>query len=154
MEIIEALKETLEELLKRLEVPYTDMDIVEDEKDTFLVNIKSENPNLLIGFRGINIQAIQHLLKVMAWKKCKTENFSITLDVDDYRKRQEENMIAMAQRKIEMARKFHRPQRLPPMSPYFRRKIHLMCMGSGYEDVETLSDGEGEMRHIIIKPKY
>ena len=153
MEIIKALKETLEEILKRIEVPYTDLDIVEDEPDAFLINIKSENPNLLIGFRGMNIQAIQHLLKVMAWQKCKTENFSITLDVDEYRKRQEESMLNMAQRKIEMARKFHRPQRLPPMSAYFRRKIHLMCMGSGYEDIETFSDGEGEMRHIVIKTK-
>ncbi|MFA6305190.1 MAG: R3H domain-containing nucleic acid-binding protein [Candidatus Gracilibacteria bacterium] len=154
MEILEALKETLEEILKRIEIEYSNIEIIEDEKDTYLINIKSENPNLLIGFRGTNIQAIQHLLKVMAWQKCKNENFSITLDVDDYRKRQEEGMINMAQRKIEMARKFKRPQRLPPMSPYFRRKIHLMCMGSGYEDVETLSDGEGEMRHIIIKPKF
>ncbi len=61
--------------------------------------------------------------------------------------------MALAERKVEAARETGRKQILPPMSPYFRRKIHLMCMESGFEDIETFSEGDGDRRQIIIKLK-
>lgn len=153
MDIEDVLKETLEEILKRLGTSYTKILISEDEKDSYVVNIKSDEPSLLIGYHGENIQALQHLLKVLVWKKCETEKFNILVDIDDYRKRQEDNVIALSQRKVEAVRKTGRKQILPPMSPYFRRKIHLYCMGAGFDDIETSSEGEGDRRHIIIKLK-
>lgn len=153
MDIEDLLKETLETLLKHLGAKYSKIIITEDEKDSYLVNIKSEEPSLLIGYHGENIQALQHLLKVLTWKKCGNEQFNILLDIDDYRKRQEDNVIAMAQRKVEAARKTGRKQILPPMSPYFRRKIHLYCMGAGFDDIETSSEGDADRRHVIIKLK-
>lgn len=152
MDIEETLKDILEDLLKRLEIDYSKIEVSKDE-DTYFINISSENPSLLIGYRGTNIQALQHVLKVLAWKKCENEQFNILLDIDEYRKRQEENALSFAERKIEGARRFKKPQRLPPMPAYLRRKIHMLCMGAGYEDIETLSEGEGEERHIIIKLK-
>lgn len=153
MDIEDVLKETLEEILKKLGTSYTKILISEDEKDSYVVNIKSDEPSLLIGYHGENIQALQHLLKVLVWKKCETEKFNILVDIDDYRKRQEENVIAMSQRKVDAVRKTGRKQILPPMSPYFRRKIHLYCMGAGFDDIETASEGEGDRRHIVIKLK-
>lgn len=153
MDIEDVLKETLETLLKHLGTGYSKILINEDEKDSYTVNIKSEEPSLLIGYHGENIQALQHLLKVLTWRQCGSEHFNILLDVDDYRKRQEDNVINMAQRKVEAARKTGRKQILPPMSPYFRRKIHLHCMGAGFDDIETNSEGEGDHRHVIIKLK-
>jgi spoIIIJ-associated protein len=153
MDIEDVLKETLEEILKKLGTSYTKILISEDEKDSYVVNIKSDEPSLLIGYHGENIQALQHLLKVLVWKKCETEKFNILVDIDDYRKRQEENVIALSQRKVDAVRKTGRKQILPPMSPYFRRKIHLYCMGAGFDDIETTSEGEGDRRHIVIKLK-
>lgn len=154
MEIMDILKETLEKLLKKLEVDYSKIEISEDEKDVYSMNIESDNPSILIGYHGENIRALQHLIKVMAWKKHGSENqFNILLDADNYRKKQEENVIKMAERKIEMTRKTGRPQILPPMSPYFRRKIHLHCMGAGYDDIETTSQGDDDHRHVVIKLK-
>lgn len=153
MDIEDVLKETLEKILKKLGVDYTKITINEEEKGSYSINISSENPSLLIGYHGDNIQALQHLLKTLVWKQSKNEQFNILLDVDDYRKRQEENMLTLAQRKIEQTRRTGRPQKLPPTSAYFRRKVHLMCMGAGYDDVETISEGKGDTRYIIIKPK-
>lgn len=153
MDIEEILKETLEELLNRLGTEYHKITVTEEEKDDFLINVESEEPSLMIGYHGENIQALQHILKVLVWKKAKNENFNILLDIDDYRKRQEENVITLAERKVEAARKTGRPQKLPPMSPYFRRKVHLYCMGAGFDDIETLSEGADERRYVIIKLK-
>ena len=153
MDLEEKLKEILEELLIKLHADYTRITIEEEEKDSYILNIESDNPSLLIGYHGDNIQALQHILKVLAWKKCGNERFNILLDIDDYRKRQEENVIKLAERRIEDARHTGRPQSLPPMSPYFRRKVHLHCMGAGLDDVEPYSEGTGEQRHLIIKLK-
>lgn len=153
MDIEELLQETLEEILNKLGVQYGKITISQEDKDVYSLNIQSDNPSLLIGYHGDNIQALQHLLKVLAWKKCNNENFNILVDVDDYRKRQEENVINLTNRKVETLRKIGKAQILPPMSPYFRRKVHLHCMGAGFDDVETLSEGNGEYRHIIIKRK-
>lgn len=153
MDIEELLKETLEELLNRLEVDYTKVEIEEEEKGSFLINIQSENPSLLIGHHGENIQSLQHILKTLIWKKVQNEQFNIMVDVDDYRKRQEENVLNLAERKIDYIRKTGRPQTLPPMSPYLRRKVHMLCMSPGYDDVETISEGEGDRRYIVLKAK-
>ncbi len=153
MDIEEILKETLENLLKMLGADYKKISVEEDEKDNYSINIETDSASILIGYHGENIQALQHLLKVLSWKKTNNENFNIMLDIDDYRKRQEENVINLTQRKIETARKTGQPQSLPPMSPYFRRKIHMHCMGVGFDDIETLSRGEGDKRYVIIKLK-
>lgn len=153
MDIEDELRKILEEILKKLGADYSKITITEDEKDSFEVNIESENPSLLIGYHGDNIQALQHLLKTLCWKKVKSEQFNILVDIDNYRKRQEENILSLAERKIAFVRKAGRPQKLPPMSPFFRRKIHLLCMGAGYDDIETLSEGGGDNRYVIIKLK-
>ncbi len=153
MDLEDILKDTLEELLNKLEVEYSKVEITEEDKGSFNINIQSDNPSLLIGHHGDNIQALQHVLKTLIWRKAQNEQFNIMVDVDDYRKRQEENVLNLAERKIEYIRKTGRPQTLPPMSPYLRRKIHMLCMSPGYDDVETISEGEGDQRYIKIKSK-
>lgn len=153
MDLDDLLKETLEELLNKLGVEYSRINVIEEEKDSYLINLESENASLLIGYHGANIQALQHLLKTLCWKKAANDQFNIMLDIDGYRQRQEENVLNLAQRKIDTLRKTRRPQTMPPMSAYFRRKVHMLCMGAGFEDVETISQGDGEQRHIILKLK-
>lgn len=153
MDIEEILKEITETVLQKLGTEYDRIAVIEEENNEFLIKIDSDNPSLLIGYHGENMLALQHVIKVLAWKRCPDKNFNILLDVDDYRKRQEESVLSFAKRKIENVRKTGRQQILPPMSPYFRRKVHLYCMEPGNEDLETLSQGEGESRHIVIKLK-
>ncbi len=153
MDTEEILKETLTEILNKIGTDFTKITVEETDKDNFSINIESENPSLLIGYHGENIQALQHLLKVLVFKKTQNEKYNILVDIDNYRKRREENTIGFAERKIDFLRKTGRPQTLPPMSPYFRRKVHLHCMNPGFEDVETESRGTGEDRHILLKLK-
>lgn len=154
MDIEDILKNTLEDLLKKLEMNYSDIEITEEEKDLYIINIKSENPSEIIGRHGETIHALQHILKIITWRKHGTEKqFNINLDADNYKKRQEENVIKIAERKVEMLRKTSRSQSLPPMSPFFRRKVHLHLMGAGFDDIETTSVGDDDLRHVVIKLK-
>lgn len=152
MEIDATLKETLEQLLIKLETPFDNVLVEKEDQngtDLYRINIETEDPSMLIGFHGENIHSLQHLLKVIAWKQT-NENFNILLDVDNYRQRQEQNVINLADRKIEMARKTKKTQVLPPMSPYFRRVVHLHITNSGYDNIKTESIGDGDHRQVTI----
>jgi len=144
------LQETLEEILNRISTPFRKIKI-EKRDETYRINIESEEPSLLIGHHGDNIFALQNLLKIIIWKKQPGE-YKILLDVDDYRKRQEENVIKLAERKADMVKKTNQTQSLPAMSPYFRRVVHLH-LAEKFADLMTESVGEGDFRHITIKPK-
>ncbi len=154
MDILEILEEILEDLLRRLQLDYKSIEVTEEEKNNYQINIVSDNPSEIIGYHGQNIQAIQHVLKVLCWQKAQNSDFNIVLDVDNYRQRREEKCLNLAQRKVDMARKTGRPQTLPPMSGYLRRKVHMYCMGAGFDDIETYSEGDGKNRHIIIRVKH
>lgn len=146
------IQETLEELLNKISTPFRKIRIEKKEDNVYRINIESEEPSLLIGHHGENIFALQNVLRLLVWSK-QDGDYSLVLDVDDYRKRQEENVIKMAERKVEAARKTGQPQSLPPMSAYFRRTIHLHFANENYKDIETVSVGEGDMRYLTIKPK-
>ena len=145
------IQEIIEDLLNRLSTPFRKIRIEKRDENTYRVNIESEEPSLLIGHHGENISAMQNIVKTILWKK-QDGNYNVILDVDDYRKRQEENVIKMAERKAETVRKTQTDQALLPMSPYFRRIIHLY-LAEKYADLITESAGEGDMRHIVIKVK-
>lgn len=145
------LQQLLEDLLNRLATPFRRIRIESKEENTYRLNIESEEPSLLIGRHGENIFALQNIMKNIAWKKFPGD-YKITIDVDDYRKRQEENVIKMAERKADFARSSKQSQSLPAMAPYFRRLIHLH-LAEKFEDLVTESAGEGDFRHVIIKPK-
>ena len=145
------IQEILEKLLQGLSTPFRKIRIEKRDENTYRVNIESEEPSLLIGNHGENISALQNILKTIVWQKMDGD-YNIILDIDDYRKRQEENVIKLAERKVEMVQKSRKAQPLPAMSPYFRRVVHLY-LSSKFKDIETESIGEGDFRHITIKPK-
>lgn len=146
------IQETVEELLTKLSTPFRKVRLEKRPDASYRVNIESEEPSLLIGHHGENIHALQNLLRVILWNKHPEENLNVILDVDNYRKRQEDNVISLADRKVESVRKTNEIQSLPPMSAYFRRVVHLH-LAKNYQDVTTESVGEGDFRYLTIKPK-
>lgn len=150
------IQETLAELLKNLGVIFRKfkVSVVQNRESGTLyrIDIDSDEAATLIGYHGETIYALQHLLKTLVWKKT-NENVFIVLDVDSYRKRQEDSVIALAMRKVETARKTLQDQALPPMSSYFRRVVHMALAEPEYGDVITESIGEGDQRAVTIRVK-
>ncbi|MBI2464257.1 KH domain-containing protein [Candidatus Peregrinibacteria bacterium] len=148
------IKETLENILKKMSIHVKKIQITEDKKEKrFRVNIESEDSSMLIGYHGETMYSLQHLLKSILWKKGISEEYNLFLDVDKYRKRQEESVVILAERKAEQVRKTGRSVMLLPMSGYFRRLVHLHLAEKGFEDIETESIGEGDHRQVVIKLK-
>ena len=153
MELV--IKETLEKLLEVMGIEFSGVRVEKENDHTFYVSIETANSNLLIGWHGETISAIQHVLKCLLWKQKLDIKSQVVVDVDGYKRRQEETVLRLAERKAEYAVESRREVVLPPMSPYFRRKVHLHLANSEkFKDVvETTSVGEGPNRAVKIMPK-
>lgn len=147
------IKTLISEFLVHLGIDFADLNVEKNSDGEFWVNITSEEPNLLIGHHGENLQAMQKIITVIAHHQF-GEEINLFFDVDNYRKRQEENVISITEQKIEEVRNSRAEQvLLPPMSPYFRRVVHLHVRDGNFADIETESIGQGNYRQVVIKKK-
>lgn len=113
-------------------------------------SVKGENLGKLIGFHGENIQAIQLLLSGI---KLRSEGpVRLYLDIDGYKANRNQALVDLANKTAEQAIKIERNIHLDPMNAYERRIIHTTIQGR--TDVTTESTGEGEKRHVVIKPIF
>src|SRR3989338_4660325 len=124
------IKKLVSEFLVKLGIDFTDIEVEESEPKNYRVNSVSEEPSLLIGHHGENLLAMQKILTVIFHKEL-GEEITVAFDVDSYRKRQEENVLTIAEQKMKEAAETKIQAALPPMSPYFRRLVHLMIKNGG-----------------------
>lgn len=149
------IKETFEKLLDIMQISYTGVKISNEKENVYYVEIETENSSLLIGWHGETINALQHVLRSLLWKQGIDSKTQIVVDVDGYKKRQEESVLRLAERKAEYATETQKPITLPAMNPYFRRKIHMYLAESDkFKDlVTTDSVGVEPNRAVKIIPK-
>ncbi len=113
-------------------------------------SVHGEKVGKLIGYHGENMQAIQMLLSGL---KTKGEGaIRMYLDIDGYKQNRNQSIIDLANKIAEQAIKIERNIHMDPMNAYDRRIVHTTLQGR--EDVTTESTGEGEKRHVVIKPIF
>lgn len=148
------IKELLSKLLEQAGLPFSNI-VVSEEKDFARVDIVSPQPSRIIGWHGETLNALQHLLKSLlrAAENLETAPF-LVLDVDGYRKVQEEKVCVMAKDKAAFVRRTGSRVALQPMSPYFRRIVHTYVANTPeLSDLTTESIGEGDYRQIVLRLK-
>lgn len=122
----------------------------ENSEGQVLVSVTVTNPGGLIGFRGRNLAAIQLILGLMV-KKALNEWVKILLDVNNYRNEQKDRLTTMASNLAQKAIATGKPVEMATMSAYERRLCHMAL--AEIEGITSESEGEGEERHIVIRPK-
>ena len=149
------IKENLGELLGALNVPYKEIKINQENEKAYYTQIETDQSSLLIGWHGETINALQHILKCLLWNKGMTSETQLIVDVDGYKRRQEESVMRLAERKAEYAIENQKEIVLPSMNAYFRRKIHLhLAESDRFKDtVTTESVGSGMDRAVKIIPR-
>ena len=79
-------KET-EEFFKKMTFE-VEVDFLPQKDQTLPVNLKTEEPQILIGEGGETLLEIQHLLKTILRKKIeREERFYLDIDINDYKKK-------------------------------------------------------------------
>lgn len=150
-EIEKKLEEIIKELIFKMGFPaeVTVRKKSEDEVETFICDLKTDESNFLIGQYGVNLQSLQHIARVVVRKKIEGK-MNFVLDVNSYRQEKNDSVIKLAKSLAEQAIGEKRAVVMRPMSSYERRIVHIEL--SKDERIKTESIGEGEDRRVVIKP--
>lgn len=144
------IKKTIEELLEKMGFAAEVSISSSQDDDNIFCNIQTEvDSNFLIGQHGSNLQALQHLARLIVRKHI-PEKIRFTLDINGYRQQKNESIIQQAQSVAQEALAQGCAVTMPPMSTYERRIVHMEL--SKNSAVITESVGEGEGRKIVVKP--
>ncbi len=149
------LQSLLGTLLEHLQLKFSGISVQPDEGGIVRVEIESPEASRIIGWHGETLNALQHLTKAVMRTQEKLEKAPfIVLDVDGYRRAQEEKVCRVAEQKADFVRRTGSRIALAPMSPYFRRVVHMYVANNPkLGDLTTESVGEGDYRQIVMKLK-
>lgn len=115
----------------------------------FYAEVSTDETNLIIGYHGETLNAIQHVINVILYKDYGDECSAI-IDVGGYRREREDKLIALAENASDKAKFLNKSISLHPMNGYERKIIHSRV--SELEGVTSSSEGEGYNRRVIITP--
>lgn len=122
-----------------------------NEKLTGVLSIaSSDDSGVLIGKNGANLEALEHIVRVILSKEENLPRINFILDVNDYRKIRTRHLTETAKTVAERVISMAKAEALDPMTSYERRLIHMEL--ASYDNIATESIGEEPKRRIVIKP--
>lgn len=130
----------------------TKASFIDSPGDSMVTEVKliMSDPLALLADGGGSLIALQHLCRIMFFKKTGSEA-RFLIDINDYRHNRQQYLAELAR---DMAQKVSQENRLvilKPMNSYERRIIHLALAED--KRVATESLGEAAERRVIIKPQ-
>jgi len=142
------IQKTLKRLLDEFGAEYLCVTVVEDNGH-YRANIETDHAAQLIGRNGKTLSSLQVLLKNILWSQNDDKIF-VTVDVDGYRKEQEDKIISKTEKTIDLMKERNLSEmKLHPMTPYFRRVVHTWIAAT-YPELTTESVGECQNRAIKV----
>jgi len=152
---IEGIKEVAVDFFASIGLEYISLQVTEKEDKIYIQVVPAENmAPLYIGFRGGNLNAMQHLLKSILWGKLLPKNTFLSLDIDHYREKNEKKVLEILKSKIDIVREKGETQIMQALSPSDRRLVHLRVQEEFSEEIETESfTGEDGKRVLKIFKK-
>jgi spoIIIJ-associated protein len=145
---VKTIEKVVQKILELLEIE-AKLTVVKEE-DVFQVQLEATDPGVLIGYHGETLKALQRMVAMIVYRQT-GEWLKIVVNVGDYRQRRQESLEKMALSASQKVKLSQQSQALPPMSSAERRIIHLVLAEE--PGVETISEGEGRERHVVIRPK-
>ena len=136
----------INEFLKNLGEEYKyDINI---EKNEINVKIDGGNSGTLIGYRGETLNALQHILSLIA-NKHTSAKVRVLLNVDGYKEKREKTLEELALKVSKTVIRTNKSITLEPMNAYERKIIHSKLQDM--TDIRTHSIGEEPHRRIVIE---
>jgi spoIIIJ-associated protein len=140
----------LESILKTMEVS-TRMEVrTLSDGDEIHYHVESDENALLIGREGRTLIAIQFMLRNYL-NTFVDGHLIVSLDIGSYHENRRKQLEILATKTAKEVAQTKIAVKLDPMNAFDRRIIHTKL--SEWRDVVTESEGEGEERALVIKPK-
>lgn len=147
-------KETMDEIMKLLDIDCDYSIDIDDSDEISIINISIDGDDLgyMIGNHGRHLDSFQYILSLVLRNKLEEDfKFMIMLDVAGYRKERISKIEELAIKKADDARLLGEAVDLKPMRPSDRRIVHMTLQK--FDDITTESQGEGIDRYVRIIPK-
>lgn len=148
-QIIQKVLQTVSELLEKLGIDATLSEKLQsdDDRELLVINIKVKSPSLLIGQQGANLEALQHIARLLFRRKT-TEHVNFIIDINEYKTQRIEYLKSLAvdiSKRVLETGKF---EVMRPMSSYERRIVHMELVNIAGVSAESL--GEEPNRRIVV----
>lgn len=141
-------EEFMKKLMNTLDIEYS----LKIERDKNILNVEilgnEQELGIVIGKRGVTLDAIQYILSLIINKNSK-EFIRVIVDSSGYRKKREHTLQDLAKKMASKAIKTSRAIRLEPMNPQERKIIHEALQD--YDGVFTHSEGKDPYRRVVIQ---
>lgn len=98
---------------------------------------------------GQGLEAFEHVFNLIMQRQGTGPRY--VFEVEGAANPRKQQVVEQARAAAEEVRRTGRPYRLDPMEPADRRLVHQILTDD--PDVETVSEGEGPWRKVVIKPK-
>lgn len=142
-------KQYLENMITALGIDVK-MEVQSPDESTITYRLQTSENALLIGKEGKTLLAFQTLLRNHL-STFVEEPILVTLDIGNYHASRKRQLEIMATKTAKDVARSGIAVKLDPMNAFDRRIVHSKL--TEWRDVETYSEGEGEQRAIIIRPK-
>jgi spoIIIJ-associated protein len=119
------------------------------EDDGVLVDVTGEELGLLVGPKGVTLQAIEELVRTAVQRQTEGRGARINVDVGGYRAKRREALDLFARGIAEEVRASGEERALEPMSASDRKVVHDAI--AELEGVTTLSEGEEPRRRVVVR---
>ena len=135
--------EAIQDILKYFDVGEVSIEEYEGDEGELILDITGDDLAVLIGRHGRTLDALQFLISSIT-SRIVGHRYPIVVDVAGYI---EDIALNAADKAVDQDRSI----KLRPMTPYERRIVHITLRGD--ERVETMSEGEGRARRVVVSPR-
>lgn len=140
----------LENILKTMDIKSRMEVRTVNEGAEIYYHIESDENALLIGREGRTLLALQFMLRNYL-NLFVEDHLIVSLDIGNYHENRKKQLEILATKTAKEVAQTRIAVKLDPMNAFDRRIIHTKL--SEWRDVITESEGEGDQRALVIKPK-
>lgn len=149
-EHVEAVETFVRGLVDAFGVEAT-IEVAEIDEDTREVQVTGADLGLLIGPRGLTLQAVHELARTIVYRAAPGgQDGRVRIDIGGYRERRRQALEQFATKIAEEVASSGTARALEPMSPPDRKVVHDSI--NGIEGVRTTSEGEEPRRRVVVLP--
>ena len=149
-EHVEAVETFVRGLVDAFGVEAT-IEVAEVDEDIREVQVIGNDLGLLIGPRGLTLQAVHELARTVVYRAAPGgQDGRVRIDIGGYRERRRQALEQFATKIAEEVASSGTSRALEPMSPPDRKVVHDTI--NGVEGVRTTSEGEEPRRRVVILP--
>ena len=146
-----AVEGFLRDLMNAFDRSDTTVEVNVGEDQALEAAVDGENLGLLVGQKGVTLQAIQELVRSMVQRQFVGQSHArVRVDVAGYRARRKEALERFARGVAESVKESGVAKALDPMSSADRKVVHDAV--NEIDGVATVSEGEDAARRVVIRP--